>query len=136
MPLPAIAAYAPMILGGLSSLLGLGKGKEIPKESEANTKMRSQLFNYMMPGGQLRQNTPFMGTRPGVQSGFYDALNMLSMFYGGKPYKQPKRQGFQDILGLPSSSGAQARPGAPPYPGFGGGFNPYEGGGMGGMGGG
>ena len=122
MPIPValIAALAPSIIGGITSLLGKGKGKEIPRESAATAKARQQMMSYMMPGGQPRQMTPFTGTMPGVQKGFYDALNMMSMFYGKKPYKMPKRRGMGTILGLPTT----------------GGFNPYAGGGVGGPGGG
>jgi hypothetical protein len=125
MPLPLIAALAPSIIGGIASLLGKGKGKEIPKESKATSASRSWFQNYLQQGLQ-RGNTPFMGTMPGVQPAFYNALDMINRYYtkGKKGYTKPQARGMGSILGLPTTGGA------------GGGFNPYAGGGGGGYGGG
>jgi len=132
---------APTVIGGIASLLGLGKGKEIPRESKQTSQSRSWMQNYLQQGLQ-RGNTPFTGTMPGMQPAFYDALNIMSTFYGGgKKYKKPKQQGMESILGLPKTGGGfnpYASRGGYGGGGYGGGYGGggYGGGGYGGGGGG
>ena len=117
MPLPValIAALAPSIIGGISSLLGIGKGKEIPKESPQTSASRNWFQNYLQEGLK-RPPSVFGGTMPGPQSAFYNALDMVNRYYtkGKKGYTAPKARTMSQILGLGSSGG--------------GGFNPYGGG--------
>jgi len=87
MPLPiaAMLAAAPSVIGALGSLFGKGKGEEIkysPMNPQAN-QMQNQLMQYLM--SRMGQQNPFAQVNPMSMN----AMNMVSSYYTGNPYTQP-----------------------------------------------